>query len=132
MISHVFVGTNDQHRASDFYAPIMDELGWRRRQSEVHTHLVIWHPATSTRPLFVLGSPFDGQEADPGNGNMVALLAPDRAAVDRTYAMAINKGATCEGAPGLRPQYHAHYYGAYFRDLDGNKICVVCHHAESS
>jgi lactoylglutathione lyase len=31
------------------------------------------------------------------------------------------------GAPGLRPAYHADYYGAYFRDPDGNKLCVVCH-----
>jgi hypothetical protein len=34
-----------------------------------------------------------------------------------------------EGAPGLRPDYHADYYGAYFRDPDGNKLCVVCHEA---
>ena len=39
-------------------------------------------------------------------------------------------GAVCEGPPGLRPQYHANYYGAYFRDLDGNKLCVCCHAEE--
>lgn len=117
MISHVFIGANDQDRASAFYAPIMGELGWRRRHSEAPSHLVIWNPAESTRPLFVLGSPFDGNAADPGNGGMVALLAPDRPTVDRTYAIAMAEGATCEGPPGLRPQYHAHYYGAYFRDL---------------
>jgi catechol 2,3-dioxygenase-like lactoylglutathione lyase family enzyme len=33
----------------------------------------------------------------------------------------------CEGPPGVRPQYHDHYYGAYFRDPDGNKLCVACH-----
>ena len=132
MISHVFIGTNDQGRASAFYAAIMGELGWRRRHSEAPSHLVIWNPAESTRPLFVLGSPFDGNAADPGNGGMVALLAPDRPTVDRTYAIAMAEGATCEGPPGLRPQYHAHYYGAYFRDLDGNKICIACHQAENS
>lgn len=131
MISHVFIGTNDQDRAGAFYAPIMGELGWRRRHSEAPTHLAIWKPADATRPLFVLGSPFDGQAADPGNGGMLALLAPDRATVDRTYAIAMAAGATCEGAPGLRPQYHANYYGAYFRDLDGNKLCIVCHQAHN-
>lgn len=35
-----------------------------------------------------------------------------------------------ENAPGLRPHYHAHYYGAYFRDPDGNKLCVCCHQPE--
>ncbi len=38
-------------------------------------------------------------------------------------------GGRCEGQPGLRPEYHTHYYGAYFRDPDGNKFCVVCHEA---
>lgn len=129
MISHVFVGTNDFDRATEFYNPILRDLGWRRRHSKTLSHLVIWNPAESTRPLFVLGPPFDGKAADPGNGGMVALLAPDRATVDRTYDLAMAAGAKSEGAPGLRPQYHALYYGAYFRDLDGNKICIVCHQA---
>jgi lactoylglutathione lyase len=47
--------------------------------------------------------------------------------VDQAYAIALQTGGTSEGAPGLRPEYHAHYYGAYFRDPDGNKLCVVCH-----
>ena len=51
MISHIFIGTNDQDRAGAFYAPIMGELGWRRRHSETPTHLVIWNPADATRPL---------------------------------------------------------------------------------
>ena len=49
--------------------------------------------------------------------------------VDQTYAVALEYGATCEGAPGLRPHYHANYYGAYFRDLDGNKLALCCHTA---
>jgi predicted lactoylglutathione lyase len=58
---------------------------------------------------------------------MVALLAPTREAVDRCYTVAIESGGRCEGPPGLRPQYHANYYGAYFRDPDGNKLCVCRH-----
>ena len=58
---------------------------------------------------------------------MVALLAPTRTAVDACYAKALAGGGRDEGPPGLRPQYHPNYYGAYFRDPDGNKICVVCH-----
>ena len=46
------------------------------------------------------------------------------------HARALELGGTCEGPPGLRPQYHAHYYGAYFRDPDGNKLCVACHQPE--
>jgi catechol 2,3-dioxygenase-like lactoylglutathione lyase family enzyme len=47
--------------------------------------------------------------------------------VDRAHALALAHGGSCAGAPGLRPAYHADYYGAYFRDPDGNKLCVVCH-----
>jgi predicted lactoylglutathione lyase len=58
---------------------------------------------------------------------MVAFLAESRALVDKAYAVALSNGGTSEGAPSLRPEYHEHYYGAYFRDPDGNKLCVVCH-----
>ena len=58
---------------------------------------------------------------------MVAFLAESRAVVDRAYVVALASGGTPEGAPGLRPEYHENYYGAYFRDPDGNKLCVACH-----
>lgn len=130
MISHIFIGTNDRDRAIRFYAAVMDALGWRRRVSETTPHLAIWQPPNETRPLFVVGQPYDGREAQPGNGGMVALMTLDRPAVDRAFAAALEAGGTGEGDPGLRPHYHANYYGAYFRDLDGNKLCVCCHLAE--
>ena len=61
---------------------------------------------------------------------MLALQAANWALVDRCHALALAQGARCEGAPVLRAQYHPDYYGAYFRDLDGNKLCVCCHCAE--
>jgi lactoylglutathione lyase len=60
---------------------------------------------------------------------MIALMAPSREAVDRAHALALEHGGSCDGAPGLRPQYHANYYGAYVRDPEGNKLCIVCHDA---
>jgi hypothetical protein len=50
--------------------------------------------------------------------------------VDEAWRLAIAHGGMDEGGPGLRPAYHPHYYGAYFRDPDGNKLCVVCHDPE--
>ncbi len=61
---------------------------------------------------------------------MVAFLASSRQQVDQVHALALASGGTCEGKPSLRTEYHAHYYGAYFRDPDGNKLCIACHQAE--
>jgi catechol 2,3-dioxygenase-like lactoylglutathione lyase family enzyme len=58
---------------------------------------------------------------------MVAFAAASRAMVDAAYDAALANGGACEGPPGLRPHYHDNYYGAYFRDPDGNKFCVACH-----
>jgi hypothetical protein len=50
--------------------------------------------------------------------------------VDKAHAFAMKEGGRDEGAPGVRAHYHPNYYGAYFRDPEGNKLCVVCHQAE--
>lgn len=81
------------------------------------------------RPPLLIGRPYDGAPARVGNGQMVALLAPSRSAVAAAFDAALAHGGTCEGKPGLRPEYHAHYFGAYVRDPDGNKLCVCCHEA---
>ena len=60
-----------------------------------------------------------------------AIRAETRAAVDAFYAAAIAAGGVDNGGPGLRPHYHANYWGAYFRDPDSNKLCVACHAPEA-
>jgi predicted lactoylglutathione lyase len=60
----------------------------------------------------------------------IAFIAPNRHAVDLFYSNALKHGGKDEGKPGLRPQYHAHYYAAYVRDPDGNKLQAVCHDPE--
>ncbi|MDH1109602.1 VOC family protein [Pseudomonas otitidis] len=127
MLSHVCVGTNDFPRALAFYAPLMAALDLPQKFCDPSRPWAAWMPREAQRPLFVLGAPFDGMAASPGNGQMVALLAPDRATVDRCHALALAHGGRCEGPPGLRPHYHADFYGAYMRDPDGNKLCVCCH-----
>jgi catechol 2,3-dioxygenase-like lactoylglutathione lyase family enzyme len=130
MLSHVHVGVTDFPRAFAFYQGVMEELGFVLKFSEPETPWAGWMRSGSDRPLFLIGHPYNGERATVGNGMMVALLAPNRAAVDRCYARAIAAGAQDEGRPGLRPRYHSNYYGGYFRDLDGNKLCVCCHDAE--
>src|SRR5262249_47741128 len=71
--------------------------------------------------LFVTsGAPFAGPVH-------VAFQAQDRAVVDAFHAAALAAGGEDNGVPGLREQYHPHYYGAFVRDPDGHNIEVVCH-----
>ncbi len=60
-------------------------------------------------------------------GIHVAFSAKDRAMVDAFYKAALAAGGKDNGEPGLRPQYHEHYYGAFVLDPDGNNIEAVCH-----
>ncbi len=129
MISHVFLGVNAFHQAFKFYSAVMSELGLHVKFCELEKPWAAWVAADAARPLFLIGKPFDGNSATAGNGQKIALLAPTRDAVDRTHAQALAHGGKCEDKPVLRPEYHLNYYGAYFRDLDGNKICVCCHDA---
>ena len=127
MFSHVYIGVTDFPRALRFYERVLPELGLAMKFCEPEVAWAGWMTPGVDRPLLLVGSPYDGRPALPGNGQMVALLAPDRPAVDRAYAAAIAAGGADEGPPGPRPHYHPHYYGAYFRDPDGNKLCVCCH-----
>lgn len=127
MFSHVFVGTNDFDRALAFYRPLMAALGIEARFVDTGRPWAGWRSHPDPRPLFLVGRPHDGRPHVPGNGQMTAFLAPTRAVVDAAHAAALAHGGSCEGPPGLRPQYHADYYGAYFRDPDGNKLAVACH-----
>lgn len=127
MISHVVVGITDFARAMRFYGPLMEELGLKVRLSDAAKPWTVWASPDAPRPLFIISRPLDGASATPGNGQMTALLARDRATVNRCHALALQLGGTDEGGPGLRSHYHPDYWGAYFRDPDGNKLCVVCH-----
>lgn len=132
MISHVHVGIDDFDRAFAFYGAVLPVLGLALRFRDPAKGWAGWQTPGIARPLFLVGRPFDGRPAAPGNGQMIALLAADRATVDRAHAAALAAGGQDEGAPGLRPHYHADYYGAYFRDPEGNKLCVCCHQPEAS
>ncbi|AOO83282.1 VOC family protein [Bosea vaviloviae] len=131
MLSHIVLSTNDFERGFRFHAALFEALGHKLWFCDRAKPLAAWQPRDAPRPYVFLATPFNGAAADPGNGQMIALLAQSRAIVDRCHAAALAHGGTCEGQPGLRPHYHANYYGAYFRDPGGNKLCVCCHEAQA-
>ena len=120
MLSHVSLGTNDAVRAAAFYDPVLAVLGIRK----LHERDGSLDYGTSTM-FFSLEKPTDGRPASTGNGAHIAFMADGRAMVDEFYRTALANGGTDAGPPGLRPEYDAHYYGAFVRDPDGNKIEAV-------
>jgi catechol 2,3-dioxygenase-like lactoylglutathione lyase family enzyme len=123
ILSHTTLGVRDIARAAAFYDAVLGELGIMR--GKTGEGFAGW--GSGHEGSFFVTLPLNGQPASVGNGVSVSLLAPSRGAVDRFYAKAIALGATDEGGPGLRRNYHADYYAAYVRDPDGNKIAAVCH-----
>ncbi len=117
MIGYSTFGTNDIERAKAFYDAVLAPLGGRQVMPMAGG--VIYGGGEGA--AFGITAPFDGQPASAGNGAMVALRARDAATVQAVYDKAIALGATCEGPPGERG---AGRQAAYFRDLDGNKLCV--------
>lgn len=130
MFSHLMVGVSDFERALTFYKPLLDCLGIQFRFQQDERPWAGWQSSPQPRPLFIIGRPFNQQPHHPGNGQMVAFLASSRQQVNAVYELALANGGACEGKPGLRPEYHANYYGAYFRDPDGNKLCIAYHDAD--
>lgn len=121
LINYVLVGTNDIQRARSFYDPLLAELGARRVVDLPHE--TIWG-RTGELPTFGVIIPYDDRPASAGNGTMVAIGAPDRQTIDRLHDLALSLGARDEGTPGVRGDDPEGFYGAYFRDLDGNKLCL--------
>jgi catechol 2,3-dioxygenase-like lactoylglutathione lyase family enzyme len=121
MIGFVLVGTNDLDRAARFYDEICNALGAKRLYSMTNGCTGVMYGA-GDGPMLGIVLPFDGEPARSGNGVMVALPAPSVEEVERVHALAISLGGLDEGAPG--PRGNGTAYCAYFRDPDGNKVCV--------
>lgn len=124
-LSHVTVGTNDIEQAKAFYDAVLKPLGGVR--TVTHEHVIGYGLGQANQTVFWVVSPFDRQTATVGNGTHIAFNASSRADVDTFHGTALASGGADEGPPGLRPHYHDDYYGAYVRDLDGNKLQAVCH-----
>ena len=119
MIGYCTLGTNDLARATAFYDELLALFG-ARRLLELERGVLY---GVDSFELGIL-RPFDGQPAQPGNGTMLALQADSRAKVDIVHAKALALGGSSEGEPGLRGEDPDGFYGAYFRDLEGNKVCI--------
>jgi catechol 2,3-dioxygenase-like lactoylglutathione lyase family enzyme len=116
-VSYLTVGSNKLEEAKAFYDALLGSIG----MAGVHEHASggRLYRGKGTGLFGVLG-PYDGGAACVGNGMMGGFDFESREEVDAFHAKAIELGGTCEGAPGERMPG---VYFAYFRDLDGNKLC---------
>jgi predicted lactoylglutathione lyase len=118
MIGYVTLGSNDFEKSKKFYDAVLAGLGGGRTFANDRMQ---GYGAKGTPVMLMVCKPYDGKSATSGNGTMISLAAPSREVVDKVYKDALAAGARDEGAPGARTD---NFYGAYFRDPDGNKLCV--------
>ncbi len=120
MLSGVCFGCRDLTTAGKFYDAVLATLGMQRLFENA---LEIGYGQPNQTLSFWVLLPYNKQAATHGNGTQVMFQATSTAAVDAFYKTALNLGGSDEGQPGPR-DYKPGYYGAYVRDLDGNKCHV--------
>ena len=118
MLDHVTIGVTDTGRSLAFYDRTLRPLGIARLYGDGEGFAGY---GIAPKAFFWIGI-----RDMPQTGSHVAFAAQDPASVDRFYAEAIAAGGRDNGKPGLRPNYHPDYYGAFVLDPDGHNIEAVC------
>lgn len=123
MFDHVVFGVSDYAASKAFYLKSLEPLG-------VAVVLegplgVEMSPPKSKSSLCLFPT-----EEKPAHLHL-AFTAENRRQVDAFHRAALEAGGKDNGAPGLRPRYHANYYAAFVIDPDGHNVEVVCHEPEA-
>ena len=122
MFSFVTLGTNNLEKSRLFYDDLLSLLDIFKIEED-NSYIGYAKKNNINKIEFYLMKPHNKKEATFGNGTMITFTAKSKEVVINTYNLALELGGTDEGQPG--PRHGEHYY-AYFRDLDGNKICIYC------
>lgn len=124
MIGDVMIGTNNLQRAANFYDPILALLGLV--QVEISDRYVAYAPETALEAIeLYVTTPFNEQTATVGNGSMLALKVDSISVLELFHENGLKNGNVYEIGSGPRIDGSAVQY-AFFRDLDGNKLCAYC------
>jgi catechol 2,3-dioxygenase-like lactoylglutathione lyase family enzyme len=120
MIDHVSIPVRELKASARFYDALLAPLGMSRVRE--------WPKSVGygkSYPEFWLNERSQLEPATADSGAHICLRAPTTEAVDAFHAAALVAGAKSDGAPGVRPEYSSHYYAAFIRDFDGNRIEAV-------
>ncbi|MFT4520791.1 MAG: catechol 2,3-dioxygenase-like lactoylglutathione lyase family enzyme [Halioglobus sp.] len=118
MLDHIAITVSDLERSRLFYEAALKPLDF---------NLLMQHDISGAGFGKGMKPQFWIQPGEPSGPIHIAFSSPDRAAVDAFYTAAIAAGASCNGEPGVRSEYHPTYYGAFVKDFDGNNVEAVCH-----
>jgi catechol 2,3-dioxygenase-like lactoylglutathione lyase family enzyme len=130
IIDHFGLGVADYEAAKSFYRRALAPLGiglLTELEAADNGGVRAAGFGRAPDPEFWIGS--DGLTTPRTH---IAFVARTREEVAAFHAAALEAGGVDNGAPGLRPEYHAHYYAAFVRDLDGHNIEAVCHAPETA
>ena len=119
MFDHLAIGVHDLAASRAFYEAALAPLGFGVVMEAGDRAVAFGPPA---RAIFWLRS-----DRKPAAGIHVAFQADSREHVDAFHPAGLAAGGNDNGGPGIRPDYHAHYYAAFVHDPDGNNVEAVCH-----
>jgi catechol 2,3-dioxygenase-like lactoylglutathione lyase family enzyme len=122
MFDHIGITVSDLERSRHFYAAALGPLGIMEVM-QFESFVAFGRE----RPQFWIG---EGEVAASQPRVHIAFVAATRMEVDTFHRGALAAGGVDHGAPGLRPHYHANYYGAFVLDPDGYNVEAVCHRSE--
>ena len=124
MFDHVSVEVRDLNRSEKVYDAVLTVLGYRFKKDLRQYGAIGFGPE---RPQFWIGEGKPGATEDEMH---ICFAAKTRADVRAFHEAALKAGGRDHGKPGIRPDYHAHYYGAFVLDPDGHNIEACCHQPE--
>ncbi len=119
MFDHIGLTVSNLERSRAFYAHALAPLGITEL-----ARFANFIGFGREHPQFWIG---EGTAVQPAPRTHIAFAAVTRLEVDAFHRAALDAGGADHGAPGLRPQYHPHYYGAFVLDPDGHNVEAVCH-----
>jgi catechol 2,3-dioxygenase-like lactoylglutathione lyase family enzyme len=126
MFDHVKFGVSDYVASKAFFLKALEPLGEEAGAEGPPTYGVELSTPDGTTSLCLFQT-----DEKPAHLHL-AFTAENRQQVDAFYRAALEAGGKDNGAPGLRPHYHANYYAAFVMGPDGHNIEVVCHKHETT
>ena len=127
MINHISISVINYQQSLNFYDQTFATLGYERVMSFDNPCQVAGYGKDGVPSFWISQQGNEEEFIGKARGVHFAFLAPSVQAVNEWYAKCIELGATDNGKPGPRPEYHPGYYGAFVIDPNGWRI-EACFH----